>query len=89
MVLRRSCALLLCALAACAAPEPDSLPQDDAAQRVELDVIYEKWGRCYDVDFNKVDSFGFKSLYLNVLPFHLGGRRWNGQRATCAAPGYR
>jgi hypothetical protein len=40
------------------------------------DVIYEKWGLCYDVDFNRVDSFGFRKLYLNVLPFHLGGRRF-------------
>jgi hypothetical protein len=40
------------------------------------DVIYEKWGSCYDVDFNRVDSFGFRKLYLNVLPFHLGGRRF-------------
>ena len=40
------------------------------------DVIVEKWGKCYDVDFNRVDSFGFRSLYLNVLPFHLGGRRF-------------
>jgi hypothetical protein len=40
------------------------------------DVILEKWGRCFDVDFNKVDSFGFKSLYLNVLPFCLGARRF-------------
>lgn len=40
------------------------------------DVIYEKWGKCYDVDFNRVDSFGFRTLYLNVLPFHLGGRRF-------------
>ena len=40
------------------------------------DVIYEKWGYCYDVDFNRVDSFGLRKLYLNVLPFHLGGRRF-------------
>lgn len=40
------------------------------------DVIYEKWGYCYDVDFNRVDVFGFRELYLNVLPFHLGGRRF-------------
>jgi hypothetical protein len=40
------------------------------------DVIYEKWGFCYDVDFNRVDSFGFRKLYLNVLPFHLSGRRF-------------
>jgi hypothetical protein len=40
------------------------------------DVIYEKWGKCYDVDFNRVDSFGFRCLYLNVLPFHLGGQRF-------------
>lgn len=40
------------------------------------DAIYEKWGLCYDLDFNPVDSFGFRGLYLNVLPFHLGGRRF-------------
>lgn len=34
--------------------------------------LLNKWGVCYDVDFNRVDSFGFKSLYLNVLPFQLG-----------------
>lgn len=38
------------------------------------DVILQKWGACYDVDFNRVDSFGFRSLYLNVLPFRLGKR---------------
>lgn len=38
------------------------------------DIILEKWGACFDVDFNRVDSFGFKSVYLNVLPFKLGRR---------------
>lgn len=38
------------------------------------DVIRQKWGKCYDLDFNRVDSFGFRQLYLNVVPFHLGGR---------------
>ena len=38
------------------------------------DLILHKWGACYDVDFNRVDSFGFRSLYLNVLPFRLGKR---------------
>jgi hypothetical protein len=37
------------------------------------DVIYAKWGFCYDVDFNRVDSFGTK-LSINVHPFYLGGR---------------
>jgi hypothetical protein len=40
------------------------------------DVILEKWGLCYDVDFNRVDHFGFPQLYLNIFPFHLGGRRF-------------
>lgn len=34
-------------------------------------VIFEKWGKCFDVDFNPVDSFGFRSVYLNVMPCHL------------------
>jgi hypothetical protein len=40
------------------------------------DVIYEKWGMCYDVDFKRVDNFGTRLLYLNILPFHLGGRQF-------------
>jgi hypothetical protein len=38
------------------------------------DVIYSKWGRCFDVEFQRVDSFGFRKVYLNILPFHLGSR---------------
>lgn len=38
------------------------------------DVIYEKWGACFDIDFNRVESMGFKKLYLNILPFRLGKR---------------
>lgn len=38
------------------------------------DVIFEKWGRCYDVDFQRVDSFGVRKVNLNILPFYLGSR---------------
>jgi hypothetical protein len=38
------------------------------------DIIYQKWGACFDVDFNRVESMGFKKLYLNILPFRLGKR---------------
>lgn len=38
------------------------------------DIINEKWGACFDVDFNRVESMGFKKLYLNILPFRLGKR---------------
>lgn len=38
------------------------------------DILYAKWGQCYDVDFNRVESFGFKKVYLNILPFYLGRR---------------
>lgn len=52
-------------------------PKDEEFDGYALrDVIYEKWQLCYDVDFNRVDSFGFRCLYLNILPFHLGGRRF-------------
>ena len=60
--------------------------QEEAAEQQDVDeefdgyamrdIIYEKWGLCYDVDFNRVDSFGFRQLYLNILPFYLGGRRF-------------
>ena len=28
------------------------------------DIIYNKWGECFDVDFQRVDSYGFRNLYL-------------------------
>ena len=40
------------------------------------DAIYNKFGECFDVDFNKVDSYGFRSVYLNIMPFRLGGKRF-------------
>lgn len=40
------------------------------------DAIYNKYGECFDVDFNKVDSYGFRSVYLNIMPFRLGGKRF-------------
>jgi hypothetical protein len=36
------------------------------------DVILGKWGRCYDVEFQR--AFVFRGVYLNVLPFYLGRR---------------
>jgi len=36
------------------------------------DALVEKWGESYDVDFNRVEAFGFRNLYLNVLPFYWG-----------------
>jgi hypothetical protein len=38
------------------------------------DAILEKWGECYDVDFQRVDALGFRNVYLNVMPFKLGRR---------------
>jgi hypothetical protein len=38
------------------------------------DVIFEKWGSCYDVAFNRVDALGFRKLYLNIMPYKLGRR---------------
>ncbi|KAK1742539.1 DUF3067 domain-containing protein [Skeletonema marinoi] len=40
------------------------------------DAIYNKFGECFDVDFNKVDAYGFRSVYLNIMPFRLGGKRF-------------
>jgi hypothetical protein len=28
------------------------------------DIIYSKWGECFDVDFQRVDSYGFRNVYL-------------------------
>eukprot|EP00545_Synedropsis_sp_CCMP1620_P010494 CAMPEP_0119016888 /NCGR_PEP_ID=MMETSP1176-20130426/14700_1 /TAXON_ID=265551 /ORGANISM="Synedropsis recta cf, Strain CCMP1620" /LENGTH=193 /DNA_ID=CAMNT_0006970445 /DNA_START=1 /DNA_END=582 /DNA_ORIENTATION=- len=41
------------------------------------DLLMAKWGECYDVDFNHVDAFGFREIYLNIYPFKMGGRnKW-------------
>jgi hypothetical protein len=31
------------------------------------DLILEKWGECYDLDFNRVDAFGFREIHLKHL----------------------
>jgi hypothetical protein len=36
------------------------------------DVIVDKWGSSYDVNFNRMDSFRSRKLYLNILPYKLG-----------------
>jgi hypothetical protein len=36
------------------------------------DVIFDKWGSYYDVNFNRMDSFRSRQLYLNILPYQLG-----------------
>lgn len=48
--------------------------QDDFDGYAFRDVILEKWGACWDVDFNNVDSFGHRQLYLNIMPYQLGRR---------------
>lgn len=53
--------------------ENDTTEFDGYAMR---DAIYNKWGECFDVDFNRVDSYGFRSVYLNIMPFRLGGKRF-------------
>jgi hypothetical protein len=40
------------------------------------DAIYNKWGQCFDLEFQPVTTFGFTELYLNVMPFRLGGKRF-------------
>jgi len=40
------------------------------------DAILNKFGVCWDVDFQRVESYGFRKVYLNILPFKLGGRRF-------------
>jgi len=40
------------------------------------DAIYNKWGQCFDINFQPVTTFGFRELYLNVMPFRLGSKRF-------------
>ena len=39
--------------------------EDDGFDGYDLrDVIREKWGEFFDVEFQRVDSYGFRSVYL-------------------------
>jgi hypothetical protein len=38
------------------------------------DVIVAKFGASYDVAFNPLIVFGFRKLYLNIMPYKLGRR---------------
>ena len=64
------------------AVEADIDSKENEAEEVEFDgymfrdAIYNKFGVCWDVDFQRVESYGFRKLYLNVLPFRLGSRRF-------------
>jgi hypothetical protein len=40
------------------------------------DMIYYKYGECFDVEFQRVDSYGFRTVYLNIMPFRLGGKKF-------------
>ena len=48
--------------------EDDGEEEEDGESSFEgynlRDAIYDKWGECYDVEFQKVDSYGFRSVYL-------------------------
>ncbi len=43
----------------------DESDEDDEFDGYDLrDVIRDKWGECFDVEFQKVDTYGFRSVYL-------------------------
>lgn len=53
----------------------DDEDEDDEFCGYDLrDFIYDKWGECFDVEFQRVESYGVKSVYLNIMPFRLGGK---------------
>ena len=57
--------------------EDRSNENDDEFDGYQLrDAIYDKYGECFDLEFQRVDSYGFRQVYLNVMPFRLGGRRF-------------
>ena len=43
---------------------------------VMRDIIVEKWGHAFDLEFQPVEALGFKEIYLNVMPFRLGSKRF-------------
>jgi len=40
------------------------------------DAIEYKFGKCFDLEFQRVETMGQKMLYLNVMPFFLGSKRF-------------
>jgi hypothetical protein len=50
----------------------DSKAMEDFDGYALRDVIVYKWGSSYDVNFNRMDSFRSRKLYLNILPYKLG-----------------
>jgi hypothetical protein len=58
-------------------PPDDDDDDDEVFDGYALrDIILEKWGECFDVDFQPVDTLGMREIYLNVLPFKLGSRKF-------------
>lgn len=43
---------------------------------VMRDILVEKWGHAFDLEFQPVEALGFKEIYLNVMPFRLGSKRF-------------
>eukprot|EP00804_Cyclotella_cryptica_P002746 CCRYP_009628-RB/>CCRYP_009628-RB protein AED:0.05 eAED:0.05 QI:89/1/1/1/1/1/2/432/225 len=59
------------------ASDVDPEGQDEEFSGYDLrDIIFTKYGECFDVEFQRVDSYGFRSVYLNIMPFRLGGKRF-------------
>ncbi len=52
----------------CGSIEVEEMEDDDGETSFDgydlRDAIYGKWGECYDVEFQKVDAYGFRSVYL-------------------------
>ena len=57
-----------------------ALEEESAANgfdgRVLRDIIVEKWGKEYDVDFTVTDYLGKSSVYLNVFPWSSDEEPW-------------
>jgi len=59
--------------------EPQQEDDDDDEEfdgYVMRDIIVEKWGQAFDLEFQRVEAMGFKEVYLNVMPFRLGSRKF-------------
>ena len=54
--------------------QPNPLVEEEFDGYALRDVVLQKWGHCYDLEFSRIDSFGNRNVYLNVLPFQLGRR---------------
>ena len=54
----------------------DETEEDEFDGYALRDIIYAKYGQCFDVEFQRVDSYGFRTVYLVIIRFMIFKTIW-------------